>query len=241
MDGISAAAAAVNVEDPVSTPDGKVFPRSAGEENGRGMTNDADGVWIRTHAARFYPPPDAGVAIVSRAAVDQVKLLRAHREVPMIRQGRQEAEDAVSLGKGTAVTQLPVSDHPAVLAPQLPRAVFVVGAQCAQTHLLVVSQEQRHVGGLHDLFQQRNAIGTPVNYVAQDVQMIHVGEADLFQHLFKPVPLTVEIRHAVDHKPCPRSEKVPTSYHDLQPGTRFRLYGVDLGLFFLRFLSLSSE
>ena len=71
----------------------------------------------------------------------------------------------------------------------------------------------------------------PADYLAAPEDRIHIllRSRDRLQ--------VVGVNQKTDNGLCHECRKG----HDLQPGTRFRLYGVDLGLFFLRFLSLSSE
>ena len=67
------------------------------------------------------------------------------------------------------VEQLPVGGPSAVLSPQVAGTEFVVGAESAQTHLFVVAQEHGHVGGFHDLLQQIDAAGAPIDHIPKDV------------------------------------------------------------------------
>ena len=216
MGGVQVAAAAVDVEDPVPVPDGEVLIHPAGEEDRGGVAHDAEGVRAGTHAVRLRPAPDAGVTVRSGETVDQVEAPAVHCEGEVVRQAGQEPQDAAPLQGRPLVAQRPEGDHAAVLPPQLPGAQLAVGTQGAQAHLLVVAQQQGHVGGLHDPLQQVHAVRPPVDHVPDDIEPVPVGEADALQHPLKERPLPVEVRHAVDHGPRLLSRKVTASYHSLR-------------------------
>ena len=108
MDRLHATAAAVDVEDAVSMPDGEVLVMPVREEHCGRVANDADGVRVRASAVRLHPAPDAGVAVHSRAPMHQVEFLLAHCQVQVVRQAGKEVQDFVALLVRPVVEQFPV-------------------------------------------------------------------------------------------------------------------------------------
>ena len=96
MWGIQVAAAAVDVDDPISVPDGTILVRPAGEKDRGCVADDTDGVRAGTYAVRFHPTPDASVTIMSGKAVDEMEFLVIYREVQTVRQSGEKTKDTVS-------------------------------------------------------------------------------------------------------------------------------------------------
>lgn len=151
MRGIQVAAAAVDINDPISMPDGTILVRPSSEKDRGRMTNDTDGVLVGTYAVWLYPTPDASVTIMSRKAMHEMKFLVIYREVQTVRQSGEKTKDAVSFLGGAVVEQFLVGSHSTVLPPQIPGPKGIVGAKGTETHLFMVTQEHGHIGRLHDL------------------------------------------------------------------------------------------
>ena len=96
MWGIQVAAATVDVDDPVSVPDGRILFHPASEKDCGRMADDTGSVLVGAYAVWFHPTPDAGVVIISRKAVDKMKVLLAHREIQAVRQAGEKTQDTVS-------------------------------------------------------------------------------------------------------------------------------------------------
>ena len=92
------------------------------------MADDTGSVLVGAYAVWFHPTPDAGVVIISRKAVDKMKVLLAHREIQAVRQAGEKTQDTVSFFGGAVVEQFPVGSHTSVLPSQIPGADFIIGA-----------------------------------------------------------------------------------------------------------------
>ena len=169
MWGIQVAAAAVDVDDPISVPDGTILVRSAGEKECGRMADDTDGIRVGTCAVRSHPAPDASVEIISGETVDEMEVSVVHREVQIVRQTGEKSQDMVSFLGRAVVEQILVGRHSAVLPPQIPSAKFVIGAEGVEAHLLMVAQEHGHIGSRHNLLQHIHTAGAPVNHIPKDV------------------------------------------------------------------------
>ena len=111
----------------------------------------------------------------------------------MVRQAGEKAQDLAALLVRPAIEQLPIGGRAAVHSPEVPGSKFVVWPQGAQAHLLVVAQEHGHIGCVHDHPEDVHPQGTPVDHIAQDVEMILCGKVDQLQYLLKLVQLTVDV------------------------------------------------
>ena len=81
MRGIQVAAAAVDVDDPISVPNRTILVRPAGKKYRGCVTDDTDSIRVRTCAIWFYSTPNAGITIISGKAVDKMKVLVLHCEI----------------------------------------------------------------------------------------------------------------------------------------------------------------
>ena len=215
-----AAAPAVQIQNTLPVPDAEILVHPAGEERGGRVAHKTQRPRTGRPAVCAHPAPEAALTVRSGVAVNQVEFPAAHLQIQVIGQDGQEAQDAAAdLGRA-AVDQFPIGGHTAVLPPKLPGAILVPGAQRVQTHLLVVSKKQRDIAALQNLLQELHAMGTPVDDIAQDVEMVPAGKGNLLQHRLKPVQLAVNIRHAVVHIPhLPKKTGYP---HRTTPGAEIQ-------------------
>lgn len=115
--GIQVAAAAVDINDPISMPDGTILVHPAGKKYCGCVTNDTDGIRVWTYTVWFHSPPDAGVAIISGKAMDEMKIPVTYRDVQIVRQSGEKLQDAVSFLRRAVVEQILVGGHSTVLPP----------------------------------------------------------------------------------------------------------------------------
>ena len=90
MRGLQVAAATVNVDDPISMPDRKIFVNFTRKKHRRRVADNTDSVRVGAGAVRFHPAPDAGVVITAGEAMDQVKVLTADSELQIVRQAGEK-------------------------------------------------------------------------------------------------------------------------------------------------------
>lgn len=114
-------------------PDGIILIRFVSEKYCGRVANDADGVRVGACAVRLHPAPNAGVGILTGAAVDQMELLTVYGEFQMICQARKKTKDAISLLGCTVVEQFPVGGCSTVVPPQIPGADFIACPGCSDT------------------------------------------------------------------------------------------------------------
>ena len=93
---IQVAAAAVNINNPFSMPDGTILVHPAGKKYCGCVTDDTDSIWVRTCAIWFHATPNAGIAIISGKTVDKMKVLVVHGEIQIVWQAGEKLQDAVS-------------------------------------------------------------------------------------------------------------------------------------------------
>ena len=180
-------------------PDGQGLVHPPGEKAGGRVAYNGGAAGERGGGIRLRPVPDAPVGVLRRHAVDQVEGPVPHGQLQMVGQAGEEPEHLPPLPGGADVEQAAVGAVSAVLPPEGPAAVDVVGPQGVQAHLLMVAQQHMDVVRGHDLQEQVHTAGAAVDDVPDDVQRILAGELDFFQHGVKAVLLAVEVGHAVDH------------------------------------------
>lgn len=117
MRGIQVAAAAVDVDDPISVPDGIILVRPAGKKYRGCVTDDTDRIRVRTCTVWFHATPNAGITIISGKSVDKMKVLAVHCEIQAVWQAGEKLQDAVSFLWRAVVEQFLVGSHSAVLLP----------------------------------------------------------------------------------------------------------------------------
>ena len=215
-------AAAVDIDDPIPVPDAEILVVLPGQKVRGRVADNANGVRVRAPALCGHTAPDTGLAVSAWAAVDEVELLCASRDVQLVRQAGEKPQDHVPLMGRPVIEQLPVGGRSAILPPQVPRPVLIVRTKGIQTHLLVVAQEHGHVGRSHDTIQNIHAHGAPVDHIPEDVQVVAVRKLDQIQQPLKFIKLSMNVRYTIDHGPPPSSlNEVTESYHSLWKGTSF--------------------
>lgn len=82
--GIQIAAAAIDVKDPVSVPDGIILVPPAGKKYRGCVTDDTDSIRVWTCTVWFHATPNAGITIISGKTVDKMKVLVVHCEIQAV-------------------------------------------------------------------------------------------------------------------------------------------------------------
>ena len=106
VQGIQVAAAAVDVDDPISVPDGIILVPPAGKKYRGCVTDDTDRIRVWICAVWFHATPNAGITIISGKTVDKMKVLVVHCEIQIVWQAGEKLQDAVSFLGRAVVEQL---------------------------------------------------------------------------------------------------------------------------------------
>ena len=69
---------------------------------------------------------------------------------------------------------------------------------CTEHHIFVVSQKHFDIRHEHNFAENSDAVGIPVNYVAQDVKCILWLKIDLFQNGIKAPCIAVDVRRDIN-------------------------------------------
>lgn len=76
-----------------------------------------------------------------------------------------------------------------------------------EQHVFMVPDQQDHVGAVHHVTQDVDAVWTPVDGVSNDVEHVVIRQADLVQHVQEPGVAGVHVGHHVSHGAPPVSTR----------------------------------
>lgn len=106
-------------------------------------------------------------------------------------------KDLSSLSSGAAVKQIAASLASSVCRPHSASLWERVFAQRAEHHILVIAENKVNVTLIDDFEKDFYALGSPVDYVADDVKLVVRAEVDKVEHRVITVNLAVDVGHNV--------------------------------------------
>lgn len=106
-------------------------------------------------------------------------------------------KDLSSLSSGAAVKQITASLASSVCRPHSASLWERVFAQRAEHHILVIAENKVNVTLIDDFEKDFYALGSPVDYVSDDVKLVVRAEVDKVEHRVETVNLAVDVGHNV--------------------------------------------